>query len=129
MLLIVDNFEQVLAAASEIATVLAASPRVTLLATSREALRVRGEQVIAVRPLPLPVNDHVADVEELAGVPAVALFVERARARRADFALTTTNAADTAAFIASVICVELTSMLNSSSKWQTRQVNRCRWDQ
>ena len=57
---------------------------------------MRGERAIPLPPLPLPVGDDVSDVGQLARVPAVALFVERARARRADFALTQDNADDVA---------------------------------
>jgi predicted ATPase/transcriptional regulator with XRE-family HTH domain len=101
-LLLLDNVEPVVEAAPELAEVLAACPRVTALATSRVALRVRGEQEVPVVPLALPTPDELADLEALAAVPAVALFVERARAVAPGFALTTENAATVAA-----ICTRL----------------------
>src|SRR5215208_4636190 len=91
-LLLLDNFEQILGAAAEIATLLARCPRMSVLITSREALRVRGERVFPLMPLPLPEADHLPSMEELACVPAVALFVERATANLPAFALTTDNA-------------------------------------
>jgi predicted ATPase/DNA-binding XRE family transcriptional regulator len=96
VVLVLDNCEQVLGAAPDIAALLAASPRVVVLATSREPLRVRGERVFPLSPLPLPADDLPA-LEELARVPAVALFVERAAASQGDFALTPDNAAAVAA--------------------------------
>jgi predicted ATPase/DNA-binding XRE family transcriptional regulator len=91
-LLLLDNFEQVLGAAAEIATLLARCPRISVLITSREALRVRGERVFPLVPLSLPEADHLSSLEVLARVPAVALFVERATANLPAFALTTDNA-------------------------------------
>jgi predicted ATPase/DNA-binding XRE family transcriptional regulator len=91
-LLLLDNFEQVLGAAAEIATLLARCPRISVLITSREALRVRGERVFPLVPLSLPEADHLSSLEMLARVPAVALFVERATANLPAFALTTDNA-------------------------------------
>jgi predicted ATPase/DNA-binding XRE family transcriptional regulator len=93
LLLIVDNCEQVLAAAPDLAAILHASPRVAVLATSREALRLRGEREFRLLPLPLPTADGPVSVEELAEAPAVALFVERAVASHPAFALTADNAA------------------------------------
>jgi predicted ATPase len=97
MVLLLDNCEQVLGAAADIAELLAASPRVAILATSREPLRVRGERVFPLSPLPLPADDRLPALEELARVPAVALFVERTQAADPAFALTAENAAAVAA--------------------------------
>ena len=80
LLLLLDNCEQVLAAAPDVAALLAASPDLTILATSREPLHVRGEREFPLLPLPLPAADRLPPLEELAQVPAVALFVERASA-------------------------------------------------
>jgi predicted ATPase/DNA-binding XRE family transcriptional regulator len=92
-LLLLDNFEQVLGAAADIANLLAKCPRLSSLITSREALRVRGERVFPLMPLPLPEAEHLSSIEVLARIPAVALFVERATANLPDFALTMDNAA------------------------------------
>src|SRR5215213_9196101 len=93
LLLVLDNCEQVLEAASDIAALLAACPHLSILATSREPLHIRAEREIAVAPLPLPEPGRLPAVAELAGVPAVALFVERAQSGHASFALTAENAA------------------------------------
>jgi len=90
LLLVFDNFEPVVAAAALVARLLAGCPRLTALVTSREPLRLTAEWVIAVPPLTLP------DTAQSGAAPvvseAVRLFVERAQAARADFALTGTNA-------------------------------------
>ncbi len=96
-LLLLDNCEHVLGAAPEIAALLAGCPRVVVLATSREVLRLRGERLFPVSPLPLPVGDPVASMEEVARVPAVALFVERATANHPGFVLSPENAPSVAA--------------------------------
>ena len=96
LLLLLDNCEQVLEAAPEIAALLATCPQLSVLATSRATLRVRGERVFPVSPLPLP-PQTLPDVEGLAHVPAVALFLERARASHPAFALTPDTAAAVAA--------------------------------
>jgi predicted ATPase/transcriptional regulator with XRE-family HTH domain len=96
-LLVLDNCERVLAAAADIVTLLAASPGLSVLATSREPLHVRGERVFPLLPLPLPAAEHVPVVEDLAQIPAIALFVERATAVQPTFALTAENATAVAA--------------------------------
>jgi non-specific serine/threonine protein kinase len=92
LLLILDNLEHVLPAASFLGDILAAAPRTQLLVTSREALHVRAEQVFQVSPLPLPNPDHLPPLEVLAELPAVALFLQRATMIAPDFALTDGNA-------------------------------------
>ena len=87
MLVILDNFEQVITAASEVSSVLTEAPSLKVVVTSREALRIQGERVVSLSPLELPSEDH-DDVDEVARSAAVALFVERARAVKADFSLT-----------------------------------------
>ncbi|MCC7022208.1 MAG: adenylate/guanylate cyclase domain-containing protein, partial [Thermomicrobiales bacterium] len=91
LLLVLDNFEQVLGAAADVGALLAACPRLAILATSREALRLRAEQVVRVAPLPVPEDGAPAGLAHLAAVPSVALFVERARAADPAFTLTTDN--------------------------------------
>jgi predicted ATPase/transcriptional regulator with XRE-family HTH domain len=80
LLLLLDNFEQVLDAATAVGDLLAASPGLSVLATSRAALRVRWEQELPVPPLALPDLQPPPDPETLAEAPSVALFVDRARA-------------------------------------------------
>jgi predicted ATPase/class 3 adenylate cyclase len=86
MLLIFDNCEHLILPSAELAdAILRAAPRVRILASSREALRVTGEQVYPVMPLPLP---ELGDaLETLSRSTAVRLFVERARAHKPAFAL------------------------------------------
>lgn len=88
LLLILDNFEQVVAGASEMATLLGGCPGITALVASREALHVRGERVFPVSPLALPDSARRPPLAELASFGAVALFVDRVRALDPDFALT-----------------------------------------
>jgi predicted ATPase len=90
-LLILDNLEQVLDAADDLAELLARSSTVTILATSRTVLGLRAEHDYPVLPL-LLADDPAEPAETLIGSPAVALFVDRARAVRPDFTLTRENA-------------------------------------
>ena len=95
VLLVLDNFEQVTVAAPTIVELLADCPGLKLLVTSRQALRVRGENVISVPPLSLPIAEahRQATANELSQFEAIQLFVERARGVRSDFRLTDDNAA------------------------------------
>jgi predicted ATPase/transcriptional regulator with XRE-family HTH domain len=85
LLLLLDNIEHLLAARETVVTLLEACPRLAVLATSRVPLQVRGEREYRVAPLELP--DAGAPPEELARSPAVALFLDRARAVGADLAI------------------------------------------
>lgn len=96
-LLLLDNFEQVVGAAPLVTDLLHGCPELRVLITSRAPLRLSGEHEFPVTPLALPDAAHPAGVDDIAPTPAVALFVERARAVRPDFALTGENAADVAA--------------------------------
>jgi predicted ATPase/DNA-binding SARP family transcriptional activator len=93
LLLILDNCEHVIEAAAILADALVTQcPRVTVIATSREPLRIAGEQVYRVPSLTLPATDG-SEPESMRGSEAVALFVDRARQQRADFIVDSTNAA------------------------------------
>ncbi len=90
VLLLLDNFEQVLDAAPLIVELLTAAPRVKVLVTSRTWLHVSGEHELPIQPLPTP-NPRSA-FGELRANPAVTLFTDRARAVSSDFAVTRENA-------------------------------------
>ena len=92
-LLILDNLEQVVDAARDLDALLARCRGAVILATSRTVLGLRAEREYPVLPLPLPADPADVPVAELAASPAVALFVDRARAVRPGFALTKSNAA------------------------------------
>jgi predicted ATPase len=91
-LLILDNLEQVVEVGRDLGELLARCPGVTILATSRTVLGLAAEREYPVPPLPLPADPAAVPLEELESSPAVALFVDRARAVRPDFALTEDNA-------------------------------------
>jgi predicted ATPase/DNA-binding SARP family transcriptional activator len=97
LLLLLDNFEQVLAAAPLVAELLASCPRLKVLVTSRAPLHLQGEQEFPVPPLAVPDLKHPPPVETLSQVAAVALFLQRAQAVKPEFALTDENAAAVAA--------------------------------
>jgi predicted ATPase/Tfp pilus assembly protein PilF len=92
LLLVLDNFEHVLAAASAVTALLQAAPGVKVLATSRVVLGLYGEQEYIVPPLALPDPQHLPDLAELTQYEAVQLFIERGRAVRADFTVTPATA-------------------------------------
>ena len=92
VVLVLDNLEQLPAAGSVIAALLAASPGLRVLATSRAPLHVRGEHEYPLAPLQLPGPAELASLDDLAEVEAVKLFVERARAIDPAFVLTRENA-------------------------------------
>lgn len=98
-LLLLDNFEQVVDAASLVVDLLHAAPDVVALVTTQAALRVRGEHEIPVPPLGVPPPGAERDPEELLGNEAVALFVQRARAAVPSFRLTGENAAAVAEIV------------------------------
>jgi predicted ATPase/class 3 adenylate cyclase len=94
MLLVLDNFEQVIGAAEGVADLLQQCSKLKILVTSREALSVRGEHLLAVPPLSVPAAAAAQISAELAAeYEGVRLFVERAREARPGFALTDDNAA------------------------------------
>jgi predicted ATPase/DNA-binding CsgD family transcriptional regulator/transcriptional regulator with XRE-family HTH domain len=89
-LLALDNVEQILPAAASLSDLLAACPGLALLVTSRVPLRLRWEQTLRIAPFPVPnvAGGAPPRLEDLLAMPAVELFVSRAQAHRADFALT-----------------------------------------
>jgi predicted ATPase/class 3 adenylate cyclase len=93
MLLLLDNFEQVMGAAEGVADLLQRCAELKFLVTSREALRVRGEHLLAVPPLTLPAVEAQVSAESVAASEAVRLFLERARQAQPSFVLTEENAA------------------------------------
>jgi predicted ATPase/class 3 adenylate cyclase len=99
LLLVLDNFEQVIDAAADISHVLRST---TVLVTSREPLRLAGEHRFAVPPLELPDPAHLPHADALSQYEAVVLFAERARASRPEFQITSANAPAVAE-----ICVRL----------------------
>jgi predicted ATPase/DNA-binding CsgD family transcriptional regulator len=92
MLLFLDNFEQVIPSAVDIAELLAACPSVKIMVTSREGLRLRGEHELPTLPLKLPNRQRDVTSAEAARYPAIQLFVQRARGANPDFALNDNNA-------------------------------------
>ena len=93
MLLMLDNFEQVMSAADDLATLLAQCAQLKVLVTSREALRIRGEQLFTVAPLSLPaISARGISAEDASAFEAVRLFIDRAREAEPRFELTDDNA-------------------------------------
>jgi len=92
-LVVLDNCEHLLAAAPGLGRVLACCPRLRMLATSRERLRLSAEQEFPVPPLAMPALAEVADLACLAANPSVTLLVDRARRTSPGFTLTAANAA------------------------------------
>jgi len=92
VLLVLDNFEQVIEAAPFVKELLMTAPRLKALVTSRTPLRVAGEYEHRVPLLALPGAERRWTVDRLAGLESVQLFVERAQSVKADFALTPDNA-------------------------------------
>lgn len=92
LLLILDNFEQILPAAPLLSTLLASCPRLKVLVTSRALLHLQGEYEFQVAPLDLPDLKHLSTCEDLLHYSAIALFVKRAQEINLDFRLTEENA-------------------------------------
>lgn len=92
ILLVLDNFEQLISAAPVVADLLAAAPHLKIITSSRIALQLQGEHEYPVPPLDLPNAENNVSVEDLLGHESVVLFVERARTALPNFALTKDNA-------------------------------------
>jgi len=91
LLLVTDNFEHVVGAASVVSGLLEHAPQLSVLATSRELLRIQGEREYPVEPLPVPAATN--DLTELEANTCIQLFVDRAEAVRPGFRLSPENAA------------------------------------
>ncbi len=100
VLLLLDNFEQVIEAAVMLAELLIACPRLKIVVTSRMGLHVRAEHEFAVPPLSVPTLKQLPDLKALSHYEAVALFIERAQAMKPDFSVTNANARAVAAICA-----------------------------
>jgi len=92
MLLVMDNFEQLVSAAPMVADLLASAPQLKILVSSRIALNLHGEREFPVPPLELPQAENESAWENLIENESVILFVERARTAHPNFALTKDNA-------------------------------------
>jgi serine/threonine protein kinase/predicted ATPase len=97
MLLVLDNFEQVVDAATDLVRIIESAPHAHVLVTSQARLRVHSEHTIELSPLELPDGTRQTPPELLADIPAVALLIERARSDAPNFSITADNAAATAA--------------------------------
>ena len=92
VLLVLDNFEQLMPAAASVGDLVRAAPPTKLIVSSREALRVAGEQEFPVPPLAVPDRASELRLEDLRAADSVALFLQRARLVRPGFDLTADNA-------------------------------------
>jgi predicted ATPase/DNA-binding XRE family transcriptional regulator len=99
LLLVLDNFEQLVGGAALLLELLAAAPQLKILATSRASLGLRVERVFPVQPLVLPDLRALPPVQALAHYPAVMLFAERAQAIAPGFRLGEANAREVAAIV------------------------------
>ena len=99
ILLVLDNFEQILPAAPVVGELLGASPVLKVITSSRAPLRISGEQEFPVPPLELPDPERLPALEVLAQSDAVRLFIERATGVRPDFRVTAENAAAVAEIV------------------------------
>jgi predicted ATPase/class 3 adenylate cyclase len=91
LLLVLDNFEHVLASAAQVADLLSTCLRLKVLVTSREALHLRGERQFPVPPLSLPDRSRGESVDQLTRYEAIRLFLERAQAAKPELAISDRN--------------------------------------
>lgn len=96
-LLLLDNLEQVVLAAPEVARLVERCPKLRIVTTSRTPLRIAPEREYPLAPLPLPPASDGDSIESLMAYPAIALFVDRARSTRTSFEVTPENAGAVAA--------------------------------
>ena len=102
LLLILDNFEQVIDAAPHLTELLIACQGVKILMTSRAVLHIQGEHEFPIPPLPLPDLNHLPAIEDLMQSPVIRLFMQRGQAVKPNFQITSANARSIAE-----ICVRL----------------------
>lgn len=93
-LIVLDNLEQVIGVAPQIADLISNCPNLRILATSRMPLKIRAEYEYTLSPLPLPAGQHLKSVEHLLEFPSIQLFVDRATKVNGTFRLTPENAAE-----------------------------------
>jgi predicted ATPase len=131
LLLLLDNFEHLVSAAPVIAQLLTAGPKLKVVVTSQAPLHVYGEHEFPVPPLALPDPASIPPLEVLSRLPAIALFVERAKAVKHEFGLTKENAPAVAAICSRLdglpLAIELAAArikLLSPSAMLTRLENR-----
>jgi len=91
MLLLLDNFEQVVEVSPCVAELLEECPGLKCVVTSRTPLRLRAEKVLLVPPLPVPNQQEFTNLDTVSQYPAVELFVQRAQAVKPDFSITNAN--------------------------------------
>lgn len=120
LLLVLDNFEQVMAAAPLVSELLVAAPELKIIVSSRETLKLYGEYEFPVMPLAVPDIQQLPSPDLLEVYPAVELFMQRARAVRPDFAITATNATAIAHICAWLDGLPLAiEMAAARTKWQS----------
>jgi predicted ATPase/transcriptional regulator with XRE-family HTH domain len=120
MLLVLDNFEQIVDAAPVVGDLLAAAPQVKAIISSREALKLYGEYEFPVPPLAVPDLKYLPASDLLEMYPAVELFVQRAQAVRPSFAVDAQNAATIAQICAWLDGLPLAiEMAAAQIKWRS----------
>jgi predicted ATPase/DNA-binding CsgD family transcriptional regulator len=114
LLLVLDNFEQVLPAAAHLTDLLSSCSQLKILVTSRALLHVWGEYTCTIPSLEVPDMQHIPEYENLTSVASVALFVQRAQAIQPEFQLTDENARDVAEICSRLEGVPLTLELTAA---------------
>jgi predicted ATPase/Tfp pilus assembly protein PilF len=123
MILVLDNFEQIVDAAPVVGELLTAAPGIKAIVSSREMLRIYGEYEFPVLPLAIPDINHLPSADLLEMYPAVELFVQRAQAVRPSFEVDAENAAMIAQICAWLDGLPLAiEMAAAQIKWQTPAV-------
>lgn len=122
LLLVLDNFEHVMDAAPLVNELLRAAPRLKILTTSRQVLRLYGEREISLAPLTVPSLDPLPPRHELENIPAIQLLIERAQAVQPAFQITDGNAESLARIVVGLDGLPLAlEMAAPRLKWETPQ--------